>query len=299
MSLARSREGQGAVARPLPPSARFSADWLALREPVDAAARDASAASLLPQLLARRPATDPWRIIDLGCGTGANLRWLAPRLGGAQQWLVVDHDAALLRRWTSWPGVERSTPGRLRWPDHGVEIVRQRADLTRGLHTLPWHAAGLVTASALLDLVGADWLEQLADLAAGSGAALLFSLSVDGRHHWAPADADDPHIQRLFAAHQRRNKGFGPALGAQAVPELAERLREKGYRVRLARSDWRLGGAALVLQRQLIEGMASAATEQDPSQADRVDGWRQRRLSQMAHARLRVGHLDLLALPPD
>ncbi|MBN9371160.1 MULTISPECIES: class I SAM-dependent methyltransferase [unclassified Hydrogenophaga] len=277
--------------------ARFSAGWLALREPFDAAARDTAAARLLPPLLACRPADGPWRVIDLGCGTGANLRWLAPRLGGAQQWLVLDHDAALLRRWASQPGFEPIAGDRLRWRDGGVEIVRRRLDLARDLPTLPWHAAHLVTASALLDLVGADWLRQLAALAAAARVPLLLSLSVDGRHHWGPADADDGAIQRLFAAHQQGDKGFGPALGARAVPRLAARLREQGYRVRLARSDWRIGGDGLALQRALIEGMARAAAEQDPSQAARVGAWRQRRLALAATGRVRVGHLELLAVP--
>jgi hypothetical protein len=129
---------------------------------------------------------------------------------------------------------------------------------------------------------------------------MLFALNVDGRHDWTPADADDAHLGRLFAAHQQRDKGFGPALGAQAVPVLAASLREQGYRVRLLRSDWRLApgpGQAARLQRALVDGMAAAAIEQDPAQASLVRGWQQRRLQGAAHARLRVGHVDLLALP--
>ena len=35
-------------------------------------------------------------IHDLGCGTGAMGRWLAPRLPGPQHWVVHDRDAELL-----------------------------------------------------------------------------------------------------------------------------------------------------------------------------------------------------------
>ena len=52
------------------------ADWLALREPADAAARSAE----LVDRLALRP---PLLIHDLGSGTGSMARWLAPRLPGA------------------------------------------------------------------------------------------------------------------------------------------------------------------------------------------------------------------------
>ena len=62
----------------------FSAEWLALREPLDARSRSA-------ELVARLRADAPdgtRRIVDLATGTGANLRYLAPRLGGDQDWLV-------------------------------------------------------------------------------------------------------------------------------------------------------------------------------------------------------------------
>ncbi|MGC4397063.1 hypothetical protein [Hydrogenophaga sp. T2] len=281
--------------------AAFSADWLALREPFDAAARAASA-PLLQALRARAPASGPWRVMDLGCGTGANLRWLAPRLGGAQQWLVIDHDESLLARWDHQPGFAPADAGRLRWQGAGfsAEVLRRQTDLARGFAALPWAAAHLVTASALLDLVGEAWLRALVAHASGARATLFFALSVDGRHVWSPRDPHDAAVDTLFAAHQRRDKGLGPALGAQAVPMLARLLRERGYRVRLARSDWRVAaphdpdGA---LQRALIEGLARAAQEQDPAQAPLVRGWRERRLAQVARGRLRVGHLDLLAWP--
>ena len=69
------------------PAAGFSADWLDQREPFDAAARDGAAPhlSLDARLAAwRPPAGAPLRVIDLACGTGANLRWLA--LGEDMLW---------------------------------------------------------------------------------------------------------------------------------------------------------------------------------------------------------------------
>ena len=58
-------------------TATFSADWLQLREPFDAVARDAAAGELgLVKRLASLQANTarPLRVIDLACGTGANLR---------------------------------------------------------------------------------------------------------------------------------------------------------------------------------------------------------------------------------
>jgi len=36
-------------------------------------------------------------IIDLGAGTGANQRWLAPRLPFRQRWIHIDHDPVISR----------------------------------------------------------------------------------------------------------------------------------------------------------------------------------------------------------
>jgi SAM-dependent methyltransferase len=292
------------------PVESFSADWLQQREPFDTAARTAAAGVLKLQtgLDTLRPASGtPWRVIDLACGTGANLRWLAPRLGGPQEWLVVDHDTTLLRCWPERLGVV-ADPDAMRaplvfsGPGFQATIVRQPLDLAHGLETLPWHAAHLVTASALLDLVSAAWLQRLVAAAVAARVALLFTLSVDGRHDWGPRDPLDSKVSALFGEHQRRDKGFGPALGADALPALQRALRGRGYRVFSAPSDWQIDGQdgpqAAALQRALVDGMASAASEQDPLSTDVIEAWRQRRHAWTASGSVRVGHLDLLALPP-
>ena len=63
----------------------FSADWLALREPADRRARSAALVGRLVAWLSgtSHPAggcAGPLRVLDLGCGTGANLQYLAPIL---------------------------------------------------------------------------------------------------------------------------------------------------------------------------------------------------------------------------
>src|SRR6187397_1113536 len=72
---------------------RVSPEWLALREPADAAARSAELAERLARHL---PAAGLLVIHDLGGGSGAMGRWLAPRLHGPQHWVVHDRDADLL-----------------------------------------------------------------------------------------------------------------------------------------------------------------------------------------------------------
>src|SRR4051812_49734447 len=71
----------------------FSAEWLALREPADHHARNRALVAELRSVFAGR---DTAAIIDLGCGTGSNLRALAASLPRRQSWRLVDRDPALL-----------------------------------------------------------------------------------------------------------------------------------------------------------------------------------------------------------
>jgi SAM-dependent methyltransferase len=285
----------------------FSTDWLALREPFDLAARLESAAVLDLRGMAARMRRDDraLRVLDLACGTGANLRALAPRMGGPQRWLLVDHDPRLLAAlpgvfaaWSRAQGLVLRADAeglRIEGPDWSAEVRWRRIDLASGLDPVPFADAQLVTAAALLDLVSASWLDALFERARQAQAAMFFALSVDGRVRWAPVVEEDEAIHRLFAAHQRRDKGFGPALGGEAPVMAADRLAAAGYGVARSCSDWHIEEVAML--QAMIDGMGRAALEQRPSEGALVQAWRARRLALASHSRLHVGHVDLLALP--
>ncbi len=165
----------------------------------------------------------------------------------------------------------------------------------------------LLSASALIDILGAAGLERIATAAVRAGAAVLFSLSVDGEwsfHRGAAPDIDpdDALVREAFNAHQRRDKGVGGALGPDAHDWLATRLRAAGYRVLDAASPWRLcmnSPQEALLARTLLEGWLQATLEQVPSQVQRLRDWHARRLKALGDPEFRigVGHRDLLALP--
>jgi SAM-dependent methyltransferase len=267
----------------------FDAAWLALREPADARGRAREQASVAAQALAWRAAEGALRVVDLGCGTGSNLRWLAPRLGAAQRWRCIDDTPALLRI------AARETRG-------GLEVDCVRADLNGDLAALLAPAPDLVTASALLDLVSEEWLARLLALADVRAAVLLFALNFDGRLEFSPGQVDDAAVVSAFNAHQRRDKGFGPALGPTAADVAAEQLAAAGWRVQTAASDWQLVSshpADAALLKPLLEGIARAAVEQEAALSARFVRWHAARLAQLRKGTLRVvvGHQDVLALP--
>jgi hypothetical protein len=171
-----------------------------------------------------------------------------------------------------------------------VEAIR--ADLAH-LDRLPFAGVRLVTAFALLDLAGEAWIEGLAERVAAAGAGLYAPLSYDGGLAWEPALPGDAAVRTAFNAHQRRDKGLGPALGPGAAAAMARAMAARGYRVRLAASPWRLAAGDGELRAALVAGIAAAAEETGLAEAV---AWGQARLAATG-SRVSIGHLDLLALP--
>jgi SAM-dependent methyltransferase len=278
----------------------FDASWLALREPYDHAARSAALADRFAKAVGEAP-----RLLDLGCGTGSNLRYLAPRIAGPQRWLCIDHDPALLEAARTalqdWGNRERGASRDAR--ADGLTLARPGGDILVGLapgdlargRVPALDAVTGVTASALLDLTSAAWLDEFAVRCRRT--PLLMALSFDGRLAFEPAAPEDDEVSRRFVVHQRTDKGFGPALGPDAAAHLAERLAAAGCTVRLEAADWRLGSADAALLRTTFAGIVAAARaiEHDPV----LERWATARGQQLTAGdlRLTVGHLDLLALP--
>ena len=284
----------------------FSTEWLALREPLDARSR---AHDLVDALGDWRESARPIRVLDLGAGTGANLRYLAPRLRGTQDWLLTDNDPALLsalprvmRAWVDaegWEVAERPHGLSVRSCAFSAGILSHRCDLAADLGRLPIGNRDLVTTSALLDLVSGDWLEALAAGCRRKRAAALLALTYDGRMGFDPQEPEDAEVTALVNRHQLTDKGFGPALGPGAANAAAFLFASLGYRVHTRRSDWQMDRGQAEIQRVLIAGWTTAATEMAPHRSAGLEDWRRRRLAHVAasRARLRVGHVDLLALP--
>lgn len=262
---------------------RFSADWLALREPVDAASRNQE---LTARLCDWRRGQGNLSVLDLGSGAGANGRFLAPLLGSGQHWRLVDHDPALLARIAPFP----DCPGLLRLDTICLDLAGSWAALD-----IP--QPHLVTASALIDLVASDGLERLAQCSQAWQAAVFIVLSYDGTIRWEPTLAGDDRVRELINRHQRSDKGFGPALGPDAAPALAAMLAERGYQVELRPSPWRLGPEHAPLQHALLSGWAAAVREITSEPADWLRVWAQQRRSliEQGDSRLAVGHWDLFA----
>jgi hypothetical protein len=262
----------------------FSADWLALREPYDAQARNSA---VLDAIAATFKGIPSIRIVDLACGTGSNLRALGSRLAAPQNWRLVDNDLSLLGR-----ALAMKRPA-------GISVEGVPLDLNRDLEAVLDGPVDLVATSALLDLVSDVWLERLAMEAAARSIPVYAALSYDGRIEMSPADPMDTAIIATVNKHQRTNKGFGAALGPAAAATAIAQFEKLGYAVVHGASDWAFGPEDRDIQMEIFSGWASAAREiGDVSLVDTV-AWLTRRRDLVTHrgSSMRVGHVDVFARP--
>jgi len=277
----------------------FSSEWLALREAVDHRSRNPA---LRSKLAARFAGREDIFVVDLGAGTGSNLRAVAPVLPARQQWILIDHDPALLTtafetiaQWSDSShavatGLEISTGGK------SLLIEFRQADLAA--EPAAWGDASpdLVTAAALFDLVSEAWIDRFVVALARARLPLYTALNHDGVAEWAPPHPADRGMKDAFERHFGGDKGFGPSAGSRASKLMADRLASAGYGIERGRSDWRLGPTDQTLIAMLAEGWAEAAGETGDVPAATIADWFAARKA--ADASCLVRHEDFLAWPP-
>jgi hypothetical protein len=274
----------------------FSAEWLSLREGVDHRARNLDLQKEVCAHLAQKTAP---RLIDLGCGSGSNLRALAPHLPSGQMWRLVDADPALLeaarRLLSQWADAAHGDGDALQLTKSGkvIHVRFEEADLARDLETVLDRAADLVTAAAFFDLVAAEWLAQFCKSVAVRQLPFYTVLTYDGVERWQPAHAADQDVLAAFHAHQATDKGFGPAAGPKATGVMQEAFKAAGYRVSTAASPWQLENPRdEALIRALAEGAAHAVAETGRVAEAQLQSWlAARRIA----SHVEIGHLDFFA----
>jgi hypothetical protein len=220
-------------------------------------------------------------IIDLGAGTGANQRWLAPRLPFRQRWIHLDHDSV----------ISRSLP----LPDDTMIIDGSVEALSR-LLARPGVDPRLVACSALLDVLTTNQIYEVCSTLIDNHAPGLFSLTVTGTLGISPTDSRDKQLLDAFNEHQRRACRAGPDAITLAVGE----LRRGGFTVRTQETPWLLAASRdRAFVEQLLRERLEAAVTQHPSLATTAATWLELRRTQLTDGILRIdlGHTDILALP--
>ncbi|POF34304.1 class I SAM-dependent methyltransferase [Roseibium marinum] len=261
----------------------FSSEWLALREPLDLVARNAEVEEAFLGRLPERPL----RILDLASGAGSTIAAMHAKFSQPVNWLLTDHDPALLEiaaeRWRN------EATGRLE---------TRQVDLAGDLEDLPLADVDAVTTSAFLDLVSEEFLLRLTDVIVRAGKPFLASLTYDGRTAFEPSHPFDATLGAALNAHQKSDKGFGPALGPDAAVRATGLFEDRGYRVVRGPSDWRGGPSSPEFLLEFLRGWGRVGQEIGLEESS-LDAWWGDRQGKIRSGELHVevGHIDFAALP--
>ncbi|WP_321339891.1 methyltransferase domain-containing protein [uncultured Cohaesibacter sp.] len=260
----------------------FDKEWLALREPVDRAARDQSLIEEVSGFISQShfPA-----VIDIGCGTGATWRALSSHMPLSTEWLLLDHDPRLLAEAKDQIGSAQT-------------VSYRQFDLTE-LEHLPLSENAIVTASAFFDLASPAFCEQLILKLKHQCCGLYAALNYNGAIDWSLAHPLDSRIVELFNCHQHTDKGFGEALGPDSCKYLADILRKNGYLVKAGSSPWHMTSENKDLQIAFLQGFPEPVKVVGELEDCAIEDWLSYRLSaiEKAGSFCRVGHTDLIAFP--
>jgi len=273
----------------------FNTDWLSLREPVDLRSRSGEIADALQ---ARFMSRDTVRVVDLGCGTGSNLRASSQLLPAQQHWVLVDYDNGLLTAaraaLTAWAEEASDESGvlKLKSGRNTISVTFRKLDLARDLETALGETVDLVTASAFFDLVSRSFIKGFAKSVAARGAAFQTTLTYNGITEWTPRHPMDREVLAAFHAHQKSDKGFGEAAGPTAAAELADAFRLQGYSVLEGHSPWHLGERDQRLTDELFEGYVSVAKAHTSIDRAALERW-----AGGGKTGAVIGHTDTLAAP--
>lgn len=287
----------------------FSADWLSLRESVDHRSRNSllqeKVIDYLHQIADAKDRVI--QIVDLGSGTGSNLRALAPLIHRNQQWMLIDYDPLLLNsariKLCAWADntisdVKKNDsdeftqvkPITLIKNQYQITVHFFQNDLAKNLPAALSRPADLITAAAFFDLVAFDWLDQFCKLLQ---SPLYTVLTYNGEEKWFPVDPRDTEILKAFHSHQARDKGFGPAAGSQALSLLRQLLAQRGFQIQTGASPWMLGPDDSLLIAGLARGTAKAAAETKLVTHETSEQWGKFR--SQSH-QCEIGHDDLFAV---
>lgn len=259
--------------------------WLDLRETAD---RRARSTRLVTTLAARLP-PGPIRILDVGAGTGATTRWLAPLLPGPQEWTLLDRDAALLAL------VPQRTAGVLDADGAPIAVTTRHADLA-AVTAADLGATSVVTGSALLDVLTAREVDDLAAACAAAEVPVLLTLTVTGQVEVDPPEPVDDAVAAAFDDHQRRTVGGRALLGPTAGPVTTSAFHRHGMTVTTAQTPWRLAGPDGALTRRWLTERVAAAVAQEPALEGSARAALRRRVNGAPLSAV-ICHVDLLALP--
>lgn len=257
----------------------FGQSWLSCRAPYDALARNKELEQHAWTLLQHHP--NPV-VMDLGCGSGNNVLFLAERWPDVGTWLGIDHDESLISA-----ASERCRQAHLAFQGLVADVL----DLNQLLQS---HQPDLVVANAVFDLFTADMMNALLKDLKEARIPMLTTLNYTSMS-WGEPLADEAEIIGLYEAHMVRPRPSGNGLGPKAPELIMNTVKYLGGKTVMRDSVWDIPADDSAMLGHLLGFMGGSVPQMitpKSLQAPAITHWlKQRKLHPSS---LRVTHQDIL-----
>lgn len=283
----------------------FDPKWLQERYRFDAAARNKE---LEWEAIHQFAFLEHLQIVDLGSGTGANVRYYLEQFPQNQTWYCVEEDGML--REVFWQnmlelahadGYQPEQEGdslKMTKSGHWVEIHFVQGNLMELDKLVDLLRTDLILANAVFDLFSADQFAELIHVISHHSLSMLFSLNYEGMAFFPQEEKDDFFI-RQYNAHMQRPQDFGHGMGPDASQVMKEALNKKLGHVKRGQSIWEIAQEDTEMLRFLLGFFEDALVDWWENEAEKTafNNWLEDKKAMLESGKLsaHVYHQDILA----
>ena len=282
--------------------------WLAHRFTCDAEARHPG---IEHQFLAFfEQHQTPLKVVDVGSGTGANVRYYFDRIPHEQEWILIEQNEQLRDEccrslvafaqergyhWQQQDGTFLLTDDQktatVQLMSGRIEHIEQLADLAR---------TDVVTANAVFDLLSFEQFDTLVGKLVQHEVCLLATLNYY-ETSFLPFSEEDHRFMRWYHMHMKRPQPTGIAMGPDCSEEMLDLLAQHHMMIEQEGSQWHLKKNATTMHHYLLHFIEHAVAELSLSADEQrdFDTWLTHRKSLCRQRQLEiiVDHSDIFAYP--
>ncbi len=264
--------------------------WLNQRYEVDRQARNKEVESIFRARLSAGKIT----IVDIGAGTGSNLRYYHGRLSAQEQhWYLVDQEKVLLEETLANLDSEvnqcEENVWQLRHNQKDIVVHFVEADVFTNSIDPFLERADLILSNAFFDLASAVQLRDFLGKLDFGRQTFLSTINYTGMR-FIPGDTEDGYWIDHYEEHMRRDRPEGRSTGPDCVGLIIEFFEHQDLRYHVGGSNWELKEGSPLIQ-GIFDFMYDAFMDMKLDM-DAFARWRGR----SKHATMIVEHEDLCVL---
>jgi len=284
-----------------------STEWLKTRYPYDAGTRSKR---IEKKVLDHFSGRFRLRILDIGSGLGANIRYYGPLFSSSQEWTLLEIEPRLaddsleeLKAWASREGRSvRALP-------HGLSIENEDGEISIRMKQASFFDLkssddlgryDLITANAFFDLIPQDRFAAFASILSSSHKPLLATLNYESTK-FRPEDRKDRDFIAQYESHMMRSRDIGPSMGPRCCARMNEILTALGYCVYAGKSTWKIPAQDKAMMNFMFGFLEDALGEMlgGSQERDEFDRWMKKKSALLERNRLElsVNHMDFFAKP--